>query len=246
MNDQLKILAVEDNPGDYTLLELSLKRSNYLAPHLIWVKSLNGALNQLQSQKVDIILLDLSLPDAWGIDAIKQLNSHASDIPIIVLTGNEDESIAIEAIEAGAQDYLVKGEFNSTLTMRAIRYAVARKRALLKNSYHLTRQQNSALCYNPVVKHTSDGILIIDKKGIIQFVNSGAAELYGQSSTTLTGTKFDYPLDTQEVMEIEFNQPTTSKQTIFTEVRIIEFNWHEEEAFLVSLRIISKRQNTNL
>ena len=246
MNDQLKILAIEDNPGDYTLLELTLKRANCLALNLVRVETLKEALHHLHRQQVDVILLDLSLPDVWGIDAVKKLNSYASDIPIIVLTGNEDENLAIEAIQAGAQDYLIKGEFNSSLTMRSIRYAVARKRALLKNKHQVTHQQDRELSFQNVIEQPSDGIIIIDNKGIIQFVNSAAAEIYGQSTHEIIGTKFDYPLNTQEAIEVEFNRPTSSKQTVSTEVRIVQLRGQGENAFLASLRDISKWKNKTL
>jgi signal transduction histidine kinase len=124
----MQILLVEDNPGDARLLrEMLLEElsNNYQIDH---VTTLGEALLRLQITPCDLICLDLSLPDAHGYATFERLYDQTPQIPIIVLSGLDDEVLATRAVREGAQDYLVKGQVTPALLMRAIRYAIERKR----------------------------------------------------------------------------------------------------------------------
>jgi signal transduction histidine kinase/DNA-binding response OmpR family regulator len=128
-HDLTKVLLVEDNPGDARLL-----RELLLEPHgspfeVVHVTRLSEALRRLGSDSFSIILLDLSLPDSQGLDTISRLRSHADNVPVVVLTGLDNEEIAVQSVEQGAQDYLVKGQVDGHLLARSLRYAVQRHRA---------------------------------------------------------------------------------------------------------------------
>lgn len=244
MNDkQIKILVIEDNPEDYILLEIALKRTNFFELDITCAKSFEEGVNHLRNHQVDIILLDLSLPDMWGLDGVKQLNHHASDIPIIVLTGHEDEAVALEAIQAGVQDYLLKGEFSNNLMMRAIYYAIARQRVTLKYKKLASHSRGGETCFKNMIEYIADGIVVVDKIGTIKFINPTAEKMYGRPAGDLIGTRFGYPLNIGESIEIELNQLRNTDQNISTEARVAKFMWQGEEAFLVSLRDITKRKN---
>lgn len=122
-----RVLLVEDNPGDARLAKEMLAEAETGRFDYIHVERLGEALAQLTERPFDVILLDLSLPDAWGLDGISQIRAASSGIPLIVLTGLADESLAIQALRHGAQDYLVKGEGSGHLLTRSIRYAIERK-----------------------------------------------------------------------------------------------------------------------
>jgi two-component system, cell cycle sensor histidine kinase and response regulator CckA len=125
----IKILLVEDNPGDALLIQEILAEISSVKFDLVHVERLNPALEQLKSQAFDVILLDLLLPDSQGFETFVRVHSQSGQIPIVVLTGLNDETLAIQAMQAGAQDYLVKGQVSgSDLLMRSIRYAIERKR----------------------------------------------------------------------------------------------------------------------
>jgi DNA-binding NarL/FixJ family response regulator len=87
-------------------------------------------LERLKDGGVDVVLLDLGLPDGQGFDAFKKVQAQAPAVPVVVLTGFDDETLAVEAIRHGAQDYLVKGDVDSKVLYRAVRYSVERKRAV--------------------------------------------------------------------------------------------------------------------
>ena len=134
----LNILLVEDNPGDVRLLQEILREVKTTRCQITPVMTLAAAIEQLSltipsSQApppptFDIILLDLSLPDSQGIDSFLVLRDRSQHIPIVVLTGLDDQNLAILAMQQGAQDYLVKGEVDSNLLLRSIRYAIERER----------------------------------------------------------------------------------------------------------------------
>lgn len=124
----LRILLVEDNPGDARLIRETLRDAGSLAFELEHADRLGAALPRLAARDVDVVLLDLSLPDAHGLETVTRALAAAPGVPIVVLTGLDDERVAIQAVQAGAQDYLVKGQVEPGVLSRALRYALERKR----------------------------------------------------------------------------------------------------------------------
>ncbi|HYX16131.1 MAG TPA: response regulator [Nostoc sp.] len=125
----IKVLLVEDNPGDVFLLQEFLKEVTTVVVDLMPVERLSEALNYLAKELFDVILLDLSLPDSQGLETFVIAHHQAKATPIIVLTGINDETLAIRAMQEGAQDYLVKGQVTGDLLVRSMRYAIERQRA---------------------------------------------------------------------------------------------------------------------
>ncbi|HEY2989217.1 MAG TPA: ATP-binding protein [Candidatus Binatia bacterium] len=125
----IKVLLVEDNPGDARLLREALAEMAGAQFELTHAKRLGEALDRLDAERFEIVLLDLSLPDAQGFDTIARVRKKSPELPIVVMTGLNDEEMAIKAVRAGAQDYLVKGRVDGDLLVRSIRYAIERKRA---------------------------------------------------------------------------------------------------------------------
>ncbi|MGL5805629.1 MAG: response regulator, partial [Xenococcaceae cyanobacterium] len=135
MSEQaIHILLVEDNPGDARLLAEILGEIPSIQFKLTQVDRLELALQSLEVDSTDaenfnVIFLDLSLPDSQGLASLITLQEREPTIPIIVLTGLDDQNLAIAAMKKGAQDYLVKGEVSSDLLERALRYSIERKQA---------------------------------------------------------------------------------------------------------------------
>lgn len=127
-NRCLKVLLVEDDPGDAFLLQTLLTQTEPVRFDLVCATRLAEGLSSLSESAFDIMLLDLSLPDSVGLDTIDKVRAYTLDVPIIVLTGLDDEEIAMQAVQAGAQDYLAKGDLDDNMLTRAIRYAVERHR----------------------------------------------------------------------------------------------------------------------
>ena len=129
MNNRLRVLLVEDNPGDAYLIEELLPLEGPMVFTVENVPRLKEALERIDTDRFNLVLLDLGLPDSDGLKTLRALRSHASHLPIIVLTGNSDERTGLAAVRDGAQDYLIKGQISKHLLIRSIHYAVARKQA---------------------------------------------------------------------------------------------------------------------
>jgi DNA-binding response OmpR family regulator len=122
------VLLVEDNPGDARLLREIFNEDRSLGAEFIHVDCISDAEKYLARHAVDIVLLDLGLPDARGLEAVRRARAAAPGVALVVLTGLDDESLAAQSIQEGAQDYLVKETYGSSRgLLRTLRYAVERK-----------------------------------------------------------------------------------------------------------------------
>ncbi len=126
----VRILLIEDNRGDARLLEQMLRDAQALRWELDWADSLEQGIARLQRGGVDLVMLDLDLPGSSGIETVLRVRSCGAQLPaLIVLSGLNDEDVALRAVQAGAEDYLVKGEVDGRLLARAIRYALERSQS---------------------------------------------------------------------------------------------------------------------
>ncbi len=121
-------LLIEDNPGDARLIKELLAEEPAAPFQIICVDRLQRGLELLSSEKIDVLLLDLSLPDSHGLETFAKAYAHAPKVPIIVLTGNDDHALALLAVKAGAQDFLFKGKLDRELLVRSMQYSIERKR----------------------------------------------------------------------------------------------------------------------
>lgn len=126
----LRILVVEDNPGDLFLLREFLQSTDLDITEVVHAPQLASAKEILRGGGIDLVFLDLSLPDGYGLDSYLALQSYTKQVPVILLTGLTDTGIAPQALVLGAQDYLIKGDFDEKLLGRAIRYSLERMRNL--------------------------------------------------------------------------------------------------------------------
>jgi signal transduction histidine kinase/DNA-binding response OmpR family regulator/HPt (histidine-containing phosphotransfer) domain-containing protein len=133
----MKVLLVEDNPGDARLLREIFKDGFSSNAKMTHVESMSAVEKHVADHAFDIIVLDLGLPDAQGLGALRRARVAAPHLPLVVLTGLDDELLALQALQEGAQDYLVKGQIETHGLLRAMRYAIARKAMEVKISNDL-------------------------------------------------------------------------------------------------------------
>jgi len=151
----VKVLLIEDNPEDSRLLHLLLSESATTQFQMTHVARLSDALTRLGAERFDVVLCDLSLPDSQGFETFQWLNANAPDKPIIVLSGLDDETLAVKAVREGAQDYLVKGRVDHHILSRAITYAIERhgaEQALEESEKHYKFLLESITDYSYTVK----------------------------------------------------------------------------------------------
>lgn len=147
INIPIRILLIADDHGDGGIVYTLLMQMVQTVPFVITtLQQIDVALNQLNQPSYDLVLLDFSLPACEGIQTFKQIHTQAPDLPIIILSSFEDTASAIEAVRQGAQDYLVKGQIDSRLLVRSIRYAIERQRLrLTPQTEHWQHQQEREL-----------------------------------------------------------------------------------------------------
>lgn len=189
----LSLLLVEDDPADTSLVIQQLDRADVCPYRLRMAVSVGDAEATLANDHVDCILLDLSLPDSDGVASVERIHRMAPTIPIIVLTGRDEGDLALRAIEAGAQDFLVKGVVRGNSILRCARWAVARMRAagvgaVSDDRWTLLHQSSGERV--PLLDHTDAPIAHLDNEMAIRFVNPAFAELTGYAEAEVAGAPF--------------------------------------------------------
>src|SRR6202041_2833164 len=124
----LQVLLVEDNAGDVRLLREMFSKERAESFELTHLLRMSEAVSHLAKGGVDIVLLDMGLPDGHGLDTVRRAHAAAPGVPMIVLTGLDDEALAAQAMKEGAQDYLIKGEIENRALPRALRHSIERHR----------------------------------------------------------------------------------------------------------------------
>jgi diguanylate cyclase (GGDEF)-like protein/PAS domain S-box-containing protein len=167
-----KLLLVEDNPADACLLREMLNEAGSRHAELTHVQRMSDAERHLLKHGVDIVLLDLGLPDAEGLGAVRRAHVAAPHVPLVVLTGLDDETLGTQALQEGAQDYLIKGEIETRGLLRALRYAVERKAMEEALFAEKERAEVTLNCIGDAVAYT-------DIAGKITFLNMVAEQMTG-------------------------------------------------------------------
>jgi len=169
----ISILLIEDNSGDRRLIsEMLTEASNGetgVAFDIQYADRLQAAIEYLGQNRVEVILLDLGLPDSQGLDTLKKAYAEVPELPIVVLTGLNDELIGVQAVNEGAQDYLIKGQVDTHLLRRTIRYAIERKQAE-------ERERRLQLQLNLSTRLASLGLMV---EGIAHEINNPLSSVIG-------------------------------------------------------------------
>lgn len=175
MKKPTQVLLIEDNSDEARLVKLLLESSSSDDFALVWEESLGGGIERLKTGGFDLILLDLSLPDSTGFETFRRVREQAPHLPVIVLTGLSEERIVSLALEAGAQDYLVKGQVDGDAMRRSIRYAIERHRAddAMRRSEEL---------YRTLVDTSPDSISMTDLDGNFIKVSKRTLDMHGFDS----------------------------------------------------------------
>ena len=127
-NSPIRVLLIEDDEDDYILVRKLLSQNTAVSYDLQWAPTYGAALEAMGKDRHDVYLLDYQLGDRTGLDLLHEMNGKGSAVPVIFLTGHADYGVDVEAMRAGASDYLVKGQISADLLERSIRYALERKR----------------------------------------------------------------------------------------------------------------------
>ena len=192
-----KILLIEDNLDYARLIQRILSSKSSSAMSVEHHDTFTAGFERLLEGDIDLVLLDLDLPDSGTTDTILQIHQGA-EVPIIVLTGTDDEHIALKSVQKGAQDYLMKSRIDSSLLIRSIKYAIERKKVDDK----LKRTEER---FRLLIENTVDLIAILDLDGTIKYVSPSHKRIVGYDEQDMLGKKafeFVHPEDLPRVVEI--------------------------------------------
>jgi signal transduction histidine kinase len=176
----MRVLIVEDSTTDSTIVQRYLQRDSS-APEIHTAARLADALKIAQSEPLDVILLDMSLPDAQGVDAVHRMRTAVPHVPIVILSGLEDESVSTEAMQAGAQDYLIKGHVDDVSLRRALRYAIERQQLLDRIAQSEARLQEE----NTILRRLTDAagrvFATLDVRAVVGLLAAETRRIWGGS-----------------------------------------------------------------
>lgn len=220
-NKIIKTLLVEDNPGDARLVKEALIDAQDAQFEIVHFDRLKQALEELKEKNFDIILLDLTLPDETGLNTLYRTHNEVPHIPIVVLTGLSDHELALKALQEGAQDYLVKGQVESDLLSRSIRYAI--ERAQIIASRRESQEKYRSLT-DDVLDTSLVGIFILDADFKVVWVNK-SVELYfglpreqiiGKDKKSLVESKIKYIFENPDDFQANSLSYLNSKDQVQT------------------------------
>jgi PAS domain S-box-containing protein len=197
----VQILVIEDNPGDFILLESYLHDTRIDTENIRHMPTLHDAADYLLENEVDLILLDLSLPDSTGLNSYEKIVTHEKDAAVIILSGTSDEELALQIVQMGAQDYLIKDELNARILEKTIMYALERKK-------NLSSLAHSKLEYQFLFENNPIPMWVYDTTNLAFInVNNAAIALYGYSKEEfLTMTILEIRPDNERERALLFNK----------------------------------------
>ncbi|NEN99226.1 MAG: response regulator [Moorea sp. SIO3I7] len=243
-SDCTRILLIEDDIQDVELIKALLKKAKHFPATLTHVETLEQGLECLKYGNIDIVLCDLFLPDQQGLETFCEIYAQFPEVPIIILSGLTDENLAIEALQEGAQDYLVKGEFDRNLLIRAMRYGIERQRLLLALKRKTEALRASEEQFRTMITRNADGVVIIDHNRVIQFVNPAAEYLMNCKAEKLQGELWCSSLVVGQSTELDIR--SSYGKIVIAEIQLVEIQWEGKKAYMASLRDITTRKEIEI
>lgn len=237
--EHIRVLLIEDEPNFAQLVIKRLNKSTSARFDVEWADCLSKALNLLNILKTDLVILDLNLPDSREADTFVSVQEHAPDTPIIILTAEDDETIALKLIQLGADSYMIKSETRNTNLGRHVLHSFRRFKVQNQRQKGPVDTEKGAQFRNALDK-SADGIVITNNDGYVLYVNSAAEFLFGRNEKEMVGSQFGFPLVTEDKTEV--NIIHKSGASIVMEMRIVMVEWQGEPAYLASLRDVTVRK----
>jgi PAS domain S-box-containing protein len=241
----IDVLIVDDdeNYGKLIRTYLSTKRRKTYVLRI--AVTLGEALALASERTPEVVVLDLGLPDSNGLATLKRMLACVPATPILVLTGLTNEKTGEQAVARGAQDYLVKDEVTGVLLERAILYTLERykrNRALQERDRRLAESERR---FRKMIEKSRDGMLVVDRSGIVQYLNPAAEDLFGRPAADFIGEHVGFPIEPETSSEITILRKGEDK--VIAELRSASIymtfsQWRNQKACLVNFRDITARK----
>ncbi|MFQ5603100.1 MAG: putative bifunctional diguanylate cyclase/phosphodiesterase [bacterium] len=236
----IKILLIADDRRAVKTVQKILLDGQPSRFELLHSERLSDALQRLQDNDIELILLDLSVSDVEGIVSFRKLQKQAARLPIIVLVSAEDQDFARAVVQEGAQDYFVKGQMNHKLLSSFLLHSVAQNKLVKELQTKVQQLSESENRFRNVIEKNADGVIILNKYGKIRFMNPAAEQLFNRKAESMIGEVFGYPVFEGETVELEIIRG--NGETAMADIRVVEIEWKGEPAYLAALRDITVRK----
>jgi signal transduction histidine kinase/PAS domain-containing protein len=237
----IKVLLIDGDHREAYLIRKTIAEAGDGVFALEYTDQLTIGLERLARGGIDVLLLDSSVPDGRGLNSLAWGRAQAMGVPIVILSAQEDETSEAEALKKGAQEYLIKGRVNGNLLVRSIYRAIARQWPASERERKIQRLESSKAYLNNIIRSNPDGIIIVDHRGIVRFVNPAVESLFGCKAEKLLGESLGF-LPTVEGGKTELGIVRGNGEKGVAEMRVVEMKYQGEAAYLVSLRDITERK----
>jgi PAS domain S-box-containing protein len=224
------------------LVQTLLADATHVSFHVHHVISESAALESLSSNAYDVMLFDLSVPEIATIEDIMAMRQGAPRIPVLLLSDEEREELALAAVAEGCEGYVFKEDLRGRELVRAIRCAVERYRMHRELEQQIESNRRSQAQFHTIVGNSADGIIIFDGWGVVRFVNPSAERMFGRTMADLVGEVIGVPVVRGGAVEID----VICRKGVagVAEMRVVEIVWEGRTAFLATLRDITTRKHT--
>lgn len=236
-NKIINVVIIEDDKHFSQLIKdllLKDKSNNY---NVNLFENLDEGLIHIDKNSVDLLILDLNLPDCHGIDTLLKVHLKDSSIPIIILSGVNDEQIMINTLKVGAQDYIIKGEADIKKIIRTINFTIERCRIQKAKLYAVSLDSNHGYFQN-IIDNNNDSIIILDTNYTILYLNKIAQRIFENKSKKIVGEKF--PLNIDDIKNEITKIPDKYNVNHYYDICVGETELASEKVFIVSFKDITK------
>ncbi|MCX8068873.1 MAG: response regulator [Thermodesulfovibrionales bacterium] len=242
-NRTVNLLIVEDNKSEAFLIKEYLKKSKLSHFNIINAYTLAEAKESLLKNVIELILLDLSLPDSQFPNTLEDIIKNFNHIPVVVLTGFDDEKWAMQSIRKGAQDYILKRDITAGFLDKTLLYSIERHKLRMLYYEAVKNIQEKEENLRILIDNMPDGMVVLNDKCLVRFVNKAMLDLMGLNRQDVVSKpfydKFCILRVTEEPSEIEIE--IKEGQIYYFQTRLKPIKWQEENCNLVSFRDVTKQ-----
>jgi signal transduction histidine kinase len=239
-DESLLVLFIGERPADLATLREALSSAPGRQFRLDHADDVAGVVAKAQRAPPAAMLVDLDISEVEYRELKQHRQELLPEVPIVLLSDADQETLAWNAVQDGAQDYLVRGRFDAELLQRVLRHAIERQRLVGELERRVAELEASESRVRTLIERNADGVVILGPGGIVRFVNPAAEKLFGRPAHQLLGELFGHPVVSGETTEIDVVRP--GGRLITVELRCVDTTWEHQPAHLLSLRDITDRK----
>ena len=236
-----RILLVEESPADAARIDSQLNGSTSDPFTLSIADSLDSAIQFIEKESFDVVLLDLDLPDSRGLETFAVFRKAAGSVPVLALTTSPSEELAERVVLCGAQDYIHKTNTTGPVLWSRILYSIERAEMIRKLEGFALDVRASDVSRRRNIERNSEAVVVISQDGVVRFLNPAAEALFAVDMDVVIGAPFAYEAEVAQLVECQIARPGDVR---FVEIRTDETQWEGESAKLVSIRDVTDRKRS--